>query len=311
MTLAIWLLGACGGGSEGEGQGSSQTEQTVDEPAPYIYEDLDDEETPYDQAELEATLNLALAQALEWHAQPALDAYAEAMKGASDDCPDYYSDGSNIYWYDYCTSESGSTFNGYAYSYVYEDYSDGTYVYNGDQIYAQAVIETEDGYDFEAGGYAYDMILDDDVNGAIIHYSALGGAFAWNGGGVEDTWMGEGVRAETAMWISHYPEYNANYVYLNGGVTNLSSVYETVSFTEISYGNQAGWWPCDGEVAGTMSARAEDGSWFDVVFDVDGATWEVDEALCDGCGTVWHRGEIVGEACPDPTPLIDWESAPW
>lgn len=308
LSVGLWTLAACGSGDEEATKPAA--EQEVEEPVPYVYEELEDEALAYDQAEVEATLNYALSQALEFHAEPALDAYFVAMEEATEDCPDYYSDGTNVYWYDYCTSDSGASFSGYSYAYAYSDYSDGYYVYNGDQVYAQAVIETSDGYDFEAGGGATSLILDD-PSGAIIYYSALGGAFAWNGGGIEGTWMDEGVRAETSMWISHYPEYGANYVSLSGGVTNLSSVYETVSFTGVSYGNPEGWWPCDGEVAGTMSVRASDGSWFDVVFDVNGETWEVDEALCDGCGTVWHRGEIVGEACPDPTPLVDWESKPW
>lgn len=305
MNALVWMLTACVGGEEPGGP-----QEVVDEPAPYIYEDLDDDQIAYDQAEVEAALDLAFASVRDLHAGPPIDAYEAAMVGASDDCPDYYSDGENVYWYDYCTSDAGAAFSGYAFYYVLDDYSDGYYTWDGVQMYAEASIETSDGHAFEGGGYAY-LLTGDSPDGGIIYYSVLGGAFSWDGDEIDGTWMGEGLRAETGMWLSHYPEYEANYAYVSGGVTNLPSTYETVSFTDLTYGNRKGGWPCVGEPGGAVSVRAEDGSWFDVVFDVDADTWEVDEALCDGCGTVWHRGEIVGEACPDVSPLVDWESAPW
>jgi len=306
MIGGFWVLAACGG----QPQGGSDSDQEQTEPVPYIYDDLGEDETPYDQAEVEATLDLALAEVLDWHADPAVAAYEAAMEGATEDCPNYYSDGGNEYWYDYCTSDKGASFSGYAFYYAYDDYSDGTYVYNGDEVYAEAVIDTPEGDAFEAGGYAYALLLDDG-NGANIWYSALGGAFSWTGGGIEGTWMEAGVRAETALWISTYPAYGANYAYVSGGATNLGGDYDTVSFTDLTYGNAVGGWPCDGEPGGTMSVRAADGSWFDVVFDVDPDTWTIPDGTCDGCGEVWHRGEVVGEACVDPTPLVDWEGAPW
>ena len=158
MIAWIWVLGACGG----QQQGDSETGADVTEPAPYIYEDTGGEALSFDQAEVEATLNLALSEALEWHADPAVAAYETAMEGASDDCPNYYSDGANTYWYDYCTSDKGASFSGYAFYYAYDDYSDGTYVYNGDEVYAEAVIDTPEGDAFEAGGYAYALRLTDD-----------------------------------------------------------------------------------------------------------------------------------------------------
>ena len=308
MTGLVWWLVACGGK---EPAVEEQQETPVEEPSPYIYDDLDDDATaPYDQAAVEEALNEAFASAISFHAGPPIDAYKLAMEGATDDCPDYYSDGTNTYWYDYCTSSKGASFNGYSYYYAYDGYNDGTYTYVGDQVYVEAVIETADGDDFEGGGYAYKLNLTD-ADGNLVYYSVLGGAFSWTGGGVEDTWMGDGVRAETSMWISVYPEYDMNFISLAGGVTNLNSQYDTVSFTDVVYGSTGSWWSCPGEPGGTVSVRADDGTWFDVVFDVNPETWEVEEDLCDGCGTVWHRGEIVGEACPDPRPLTDWEDAPW
>lgn len=310
MTGLVWWLMACGGEEPSKDQ-QQQEDAPVEEPSPYIYEDLDEEdEAPFDQQAVEDALNEAFASAVTFHAGPPIDAYKVAMEGATEDCPDYYSDGTNTYWYDYCTSSKGASFNGYSFYYSLESQSDGYYTWTGDQVYAEATIETPEGDDFEGGGYAY-LLHGTDPEGALIYYSVLGGAFSWTGDGIEDTWMADGVRAETSMWITVYPEYDMNYVYVTGGVTNLGSDYDTVSFTDVTYGSTGSWWSCPGEIAGTVSVRADDGSWFDVVFDVNPDTWEVDEALCDGCGTVWHRGEMVGEACPDPKPLTDWEGAPW
>lgn len=311
MTPWWSLVLACATSAPSENQ---EPEEAVSTPSPYVVDEVEDDETPYDQDAVEAALNEAISAALALNASPVLDGYEAVMAGATDDCPNYYSDGGNVYWYDYCTSDLGSTFNGYVFYYAYDDYDDGSgLVYNGRQLYAEAVVQTADGYAFEGGGYATQLfgVGNDGSNDYQIYYSDVGGAFSWDGAGVQDTWLGEGVRAETGYWITEYPAYGMNAISLWGGVTGLPGTYDTVSFTDVVYGNDTIGWPCSGEVAGTISVRAEDGTWFDVVFDPDGTSWTADEATCDGCGSVWHRGELVGQACPDPDPLVSWEGAPW
>jgi hypothetical protein len=69
--------------------------------------------------------------------------------------------------------------------------------------------------------------------------------------------------------------------------------------TELAMGNEASEDPCTSEPHGDLAVRDVDGNWFDVLFDGDtGGT-------CDGCGTISFAGTLVGEVCPDLSPLFE------
>ena len=65
------------------------------------------------------------------HGQTVVDAYAEVMTGADADCPAWGNQSSLVFWQDACTSEVGTTFDGYGYLSRYEDFPDGDIVWNG------------------------------------------------------------------------------------------------------------------------------------------------------------------------------------
>lgn len=307
LTLTL-LLSACGQKQE---PATDDTSVAAEEelPSPYIADEVTDDPPAYDQAAVEAAIALALDEALSWHSGPVLDAYEAAMSAASSGCPDYYESDGNTYWYDYCTSSRGASFNGYAFDYVYEDYNDGSgTVYSGRQLYAEATIDAPGVGTFEGGGYA-SQLEGTTSDGAAIFSSGMAGSFHWDGHGVEGTWLDGDTRPELSYWAAYYEEYNLRYVSVSGGVSGLPGDYSTLAFTDLVYSDSP-WWACPGEPSGTISVRANDGTWFDIVFDV-AADWTVDEAACDACGAVWRRGELVGQACPDVEGLVDWGVSPW
>lgn len=313
--MRFWVLVLAGCAGPPDNTVSPIAEEPVETPTPYIYDDVDSgSSAEFDQSAIEAAMSDAVSSALALNASPALRSYEAAMAGASDDCPDYYTDGTNVYWYDYCTSTAGASFSGYSFYYAYDAYYDGYMTYYGEALYAEASIETVDGQTFTGGGSAT-LLEGPTDDGGYVYYSDLAGDFSWDGEEAEGTWMEDGVGAELNLWIASYAEYDYTYAYVSGGITGLGEGDSTVSFTEVQIAaGPQGWWVCPEEPSGTISVRGEDGSWFDVVFDVtyaeDGETLVIADGACDGCGTVWHRGEEVGSACADLSPLVA-SGSPW
>ena len=80
----------------------------------------------------------------------------------------------------------------------------------------------------------------------------------------------------------------------------------------LMYTPYPGFYPC-AEPYGSMGVRDNAGSWYTIEFDVvyENDAFSAPDGTCDGCGTVSHEGDVLGEVCIDPTPVIDWESTPW
>lgn len=321
MTWLRMLL-ACGGAAvetspEAAPDTSSPTTPPT-EPSPWIYEEDSEPVAEFDAEALEAAVQSALFRIRDTTAAPVLAAYGSAMQGQGDYCPDYYAgeDGS-IYWFDYCTSEYGTSFNGYAFSYDYVDYPDGSgYLYNGDAVFSAATIETADGRTFSGAGTAYGLIASWPVEGEAhkVYYTVLEGSFEWNGAEAEGTWIEEGVNPDLSVQLAQFDDYpDIRVAYVVGGVTGLDEDFDTVVFDDVALWDEAlttsG---CEAEPSGSVSIRSPDGDWYDVLFDgpIDEEA-EVVPGTCDGCGTAWFRGEQVGAVCADFSELLGWENTPW
>ena len=294
------------------------------EPSPYIVDEVDEVEPNLGADEVGLAAEEALAVMLELDASPPLLGYEAAMLAQDEDCPNYYSDGENTYWYDYCTSESGGYFSGYGFGYAYVDYEVDGYLYNGDAVYAVAEIATPEGYTYEAGGSAQllqAVYVGEDNIPHTYASSVFNGTFSFDGPEAQDTWL-DSELAPTATLIAYeipenevYPTYNGRILAIDGGVNGLGGISDTVVM-EVQVIPEGLGGSCPEELHGTVSVRDDEGLWYDLVFDSPEAWSEevMDPADCDGCGQVYFRGEALGQACiGDVSALLDWGegASPW
>lgn len=294
------------------------------EPSPYIYDEGETVEPMLSAEAVAAAIDEAFDVAVELEAQPILDGYMRLMESEEEGCPDYYSDGDNTYWYDYCETEEGAYFSGYGFGYSYTDFEADGYLYNGEQVFTISQIISPEGYTFEGGGAAYmleaEFIEDGENVPHTIAYSVIQGAFSYDGPEADDTWLTTELSPDLTVAVYNipeneiYPTYMGNLMSIEGGINGLTGDAGTVVF-EVTLHDEGVGNPCPQEPAGTVSVRDSEGLWYDVVYDgveaFSGDTMDMDE--CDGCGAVWFRGEHLGEACTlDPSGLLDWEGAtPW
>src|SRR4051794_13687760 len=102
-----------------------ETTKSETPPAEYIY---DDDTVPTPQlstADLEGAITEAIGVFYTLSATPVFPAYYAVMAGAEEGCPSYYEQDGSEYWYDQCTSSSGTEFNGYGFYQDYDGYDAG------------------------------------------------------------------------------------------------------------------------------------------------------------------------------------------
>jgi hypothetical protein len=281
-----------------------------DPPAPYIYDEDDPPVADEDVVAIGDAVELAIDQALAIDASPVFDAYDTVMTGQSGACPAYYSDAGNTYWFDDCTSEEGAYFSGYGYTILYEDYPDpySGFLYNGRGLYAAATVLDGAGHTFDGAGSAYRLTAD--LGAEHYDQTIVQGTFGWDGAGVDGTWLASGVSPDITVLAYTNADYDGHYVELDGGLSPLDAgdfvavAFDTVQWMDENMGNT-----CILEPQGSISVRAADGGWYDVVFD-GSVEAVVDPSVCDGCGTAFYRGEPLGEVCPDFSALIAASGAP-
>lgn len=299
-------------------------EEQPDAPTPYIYEVEEGVSPSLDVGDVELALSEVMGTLLTLNGAPAVDAYFLAMAGQQGDCPDYYENNGNVYWYDYCYADDGSSFSGYGFGYLYEDYLEGNYFYNGGTVFTVAEVTTADGSTFSGGGSAQNLHLISDVESegvALYHEawsSSVSGAFGYDGPEGQGTWMDSDLNPDLQI-IAYlvpesdlYPNYFGHQIQIQGGVGGFVGEVSAVvadNFTVWSGGMNL----CPEEPMGMLSVRDTEGIWYDVLFDNvnQDAGETVDPAECDGCGTVYVQGEAQGQACVDTTLLTDWTVTPW
>ncbi|MCB9761626.1 MAG: hypothetical protein H6739_17410 [Alphaproteobacteria bacterium] len=291
----------------------------VDDPGTYIYEESDPPAPSLSIAQVEDAITEAVVGAFDLNAQPVIAGYQAAMVGQEEGCPDYYANEDNTYWYDYCYSEDGSYFSGYGFIYHYDRVENGDgYLVSGDYVYLVADIVNGDGHAFSGSGAAYNVQMDwEGDTPHTLYYSIVQGTFSYDGPEVSGTWMDEDIAPDLtilAYWVPEdtSPQFHGGLVNLQGGVSGLSSEADTVVMDGVSIFQEGLASMCPIEPSGTISVRDPSGNWYDVIFDgptEPGAA--IDTSACDGCGAVFYRGERLGDACVDFSPLLDWEEQPW
>jgi hypothetical protein len=85
------------------------------EPSPYIFDEADPPVPVLDEATLEVAIRGAVAIAYSLNARPVFSAYHSAISDMESGCPDYYESDGNVYWYDQCTTSTGTQFDGYGF----------------------------------------------------------------------------------------------------------------------------------------------------------------------------------------------------
>lgn len=285
------------------------------EPAPYIVPEEDPPQADFSAADVEAAIVEATALAKHLKGGDVFPAYFAIMEGADPDCPNYYEQDGNVYWYDVCTSSNGTQYNGYSFYYRYEntDVGYGQH-YTGDAVAGVAQVWDAQGHEFLAGGTAYDLQITGD--GYVYWYSIAQGAFAYDGPEASGTWLEEGLAPDMTQIVYYYPEGDARGYVLQGSVSGLSGGFTSAVFDELTtldptMAAYAGG-SCPEEPGGIVSLRDDAGNWYDVLFDgYTDANPRTPDAQCDGCGQAYFRGEPLGAVCADFTSLNDWEGAPW
>jgi len=286
--------------------GASPTE----EPAPYI---VDEEEAPDVEVDLDdvgTTLQLVLDTALSLNALPVEASYDKAMEGQGSQCPYYYTTPQGTYWFDNCTAETGSEFNGYVFAYgesdVPDPYSGGTMSYWSAS--GAATVVDPAGNLLEVGGTAYHTTTTS--TGLVSFTSVVAGTFAWGGAEATGTWLEEELDPDFILYgYKTTGQFPGRLMYLDGGFSGISDGW-AVAFDENAIAEVALGSTCPDELSGTVGIRTPEGQWVDIVFDGD-LYAAVDAEACDGCGVAFVQGEVVGEVCVDATVVLDWEETPW
>lgn len=281
-------------------------------PEPYVYDAPDGADPTYDATLVETALQEAIETVLSLHAGPVMDGYFAVIADADADCPEWFEQEGNVFWYDYCTSEQGTLFDGYGFSYAYDqvDLDGSGTLWSGDSLYGVATITTATGQTFHAGGGLQVLTGYDEQNDGYLAVSEIAGGFLWTGAEGGGDWMSDGLVPDIYLYSVDYPSYDGRGVYVDGGVSGMPGQATAALFTEALLFDEVLGSACPLEPTGHAQIRDGDGRWWTITFDTP-EEGGMDSDLCDGCGTVSYNGEDVGTACADFSPWLDWELRPW
>lgn len=309
MKLTLLLLVACGPPTIDGPSGAAGDDAS---PSEYSWTPETEDSAPYDEAALTRAMQAAIELALSLDASPVLDGYFEMIERADDDCPQWYEQDGNVFWQDYCTADDGTLFDGYGFYYPYEqaDLDGSGTLFDGHYLYGVATITGADGTRFHTGGGL--TMLDgynQEYNG-FISQSQLQGGFEWTQAESGDSWMADGLVPDLYLYSVDYPDYDARGVYVDGGIGGLSGDASAAIFSQALLFDEALGSVCTLEPTGSAQVRDSDGGWWLVVFDTPEAG-DMDDELCDGCGTVSYEGTELGSVCVDFSSWLEWEVRPW
>jgi hypothetical protein len=215
-------------------------------------------------------------------------------------------------WYGGCTAESGARYEGYGYRLGYRDYEISGQVYNGDAVFGQADMVSASGESFRLGGTAYDLEIDVPSEQYTSWLNLIEGTFSWEGQSGLETWLDGDLAPALTVQAFYSDLYQGNLMVLDGGVTGFDGAIDTVVMDNLTFVSRSLGNTCPQEPGGVLSLRDAGGEWVDLLFDGPAEIGApVDADACDGCGTLYHRGEVLGTACADLSDLLDWTSQPW
>lgn len=302
--LPLALL-ACEAEPESAGETVALDPGLEDAPSDYSYAPSDGEAELLDMETLATGIEDAVRTSVGFSGDPVLAAYDTVMATADEGCPAHYAYDGNEFWYDACTSDAGTTFDGYGFYYAYEDadLGDGN-VWNGATFTGLARVEDSEGHTFEAGGTVGTLYT---VSGGWnVIYTTIYGGFAWDGAEAEDTWLETTADPDLVLYGVWSDEAEGWTLQIDGAASGVSETLSAITFDAVILGNPAGGVKCTVEPIGDLRVRDNLGTWYDIDFD---ATQNRQGAACDGCGAVTVEGESIGEVCVDIRSLE--EALPW
>jgi hypothetical protein len=280
-----------------------------DAPSPWIVPEASEPTPTATLDDITAAVQAAIDRARTVHGTPVEASYNAAMIGASGTCPAEYSSDYGAFWYDQCTSDLGTEFNGYVFAYdavdQFDPYSGLNLTYW--TLYGAATVVDPQGLVLDLSGSAQWVIgTADDL---VVWSDFVAGAFGWEGTEASGTWLDQGLDPDLYSYALLVPSVGARYIFLDGGIGEGT---EAASFSALEFGDALIGASCTAEPAGAVAVRMSDGSWYDVLFDGSfDSTLPTDPADCDGCGRAFYEGERMGDVCIDPSPLLAWTEAPW
>jgi hypothetical protein len=240
---------------------------------------------------------IAVFQALD--PAPVIAAYDAAMTHADGGCPAWYTSDGMPFWYDDCTTEDGTTFDGYGYEVVYDGTSDGYATYTGTAIGAVASIQSPNGDYFTINGVVYDLEGVVAAQGTSIRYTEMSGDIAYSGN------PNPGIAPTFRRTV--YELVGGVGLQIDGSVSGLSGELEATAFDDVYLVDEAtGMSDCSDEPSGVISVLDAGGDWIDLVFDpeVEDSAIETDAGRCDGCAAAWWGSTYLGQACADFSPWL-------
>jgi len=300
----------------GVNDGDDSTPDPEEDDEPYLSDDTDVDLPSFDAEAVGAALGAAMTDARQISAVPVVAGYFEATAGMDETCPGWLNFDGTEYWYDYCTTLDGTTFDGYGAHVLFEDYplGDGNY-WDGYQISSLGSVTTPAGDVFEAAGAAY-VLWTEASDGGLIYQSYVEGGFSYDGPAAAGTWLEDNLSPTLSTYAIAYPGFgpgadDGNAIVLSGQVLVEDASVAAVVFEELFIYDETLGSPCPSEPDGMISVLNTSGVWVDLVF--DGGQWgeAVDPAVCDGCGSAWYQGNLLGEVCADFSGLTDWGTNPW
>lgn len=318
--LPALLLTACTSSADHPGSVGRDDGPNLDIPNPeedggYLA-DVEDRPLPaLDGPSVSATIEDLLPALLQMHAGEIQDVYEELLTGASPGCPTWNTSPEGLpYWFDSCTSDGGSSFDGYAYDVDVVDRPDGDVVWSGWQFYGLTTIETPDGRRFESTGAA-GLLTGTQADGAQVSYSYMDEGFRYTGDAHGAAWLSTEGSPQVAAYAVHQPSTGGRLVALEARVALTEGDFQAAVFEDIQLGDSEIGAPCTREPAGLVSLRTLEGTWLTLYFEGppverwgDGIE---DPDSCDGCASVWTSGTRLGEVCVDTSSLLAWEGSPW
>ncbi len=316
-SIAAALLFAAGGCAPENTLSPQKAPEEEALPSPYLAEETDTTDVVVlSPDQVQVGIESVLSEMLGLDPSLIFDAQDEAFAAGDGECPLVYDTYVTLYgyyyWYATCEASNGASFDGYAYyNRMYEvDY--GTYTYKDyGYFYGLTDIRTADGQRYEQTGSAY--FYDIDYYASANRYLAwtVAGDFIWTGEDHEDDWLGADVSMQMNGYTYQY-DSGATLMYVNGTLGGLDGEFDSASFNKVFAMDAAMGNTCP-EPGGTISIRdGSTGEWYDVDFQGPkywgAGTFPPD---CDGCGSVYHRGEYLGQACPNLDGMLTWEGRPW
>ncbi|MBM4392255.1 MAG: hypothetical protein FJ090_14135 [Deltaproteobacteria bacterium] len=305
------------------GSGPDELEElpsdSAEDPSPYIIDDSASAETPaLTAAEVGTAIEAAIDVVRALSPHDIADAY-ESVWDLRDDgtCPYYYPEYVELYnqyiWYDSCTAASGASFDGYAYYSAYHDYVGSYYTYDRYfSLYGSPVNMTmPNGEMLTGSGTAYMYDIDYWAYSFRAANATIQGTWRWDGATFADSWLGDGVSIDLSVSGTQYYA-GATYTSINGSLAEINDQISAVNFDSVYLMNSLTGTNCADEPGGTIRIRDAEGNWYEATFNGPAYSGAPSfPAYCDGCADVWWRGENIGEACPDTSGLVNWESNPW